>query len=80
MWTATFWKDTAERVISTIAQVALVTIGAEAFNVIEADWAAIAAVSVGGGVVALLKAVAASGIGDHTPSLVNTNEPKHRAG
>lgn len=38
MWTADFWKATAERALRTVAQVLLTAWGAGAVNAIDIDW------------------------------------------
>ena len=68
MWTWTFWKDAAERAISTAAQAAIallstlgVTVGLE-----NVPWAAVASTAVLAGLLAVLKALVASRVGDPT--------------
>lgn len=60
IWTATFWKATAERVISSVAGGALAVIGAGMFSVADADWRSVSSIAAGAGVVSLLKALAAN--------------------
>ena len=92
IWTAAFWQATAERVISSIAGGALAVIGADVFGVVHADWAGIASVAAGAGVVSLLKALAANATTGNGPSMTNAEklepdttpppagyEPKHSA-
>lgn len=74
MFTRTFWKDAAERVVASAAGGALTVIGVGAFGVLDADWRTIASVALGTGVVSLLKALVASQVGDSTASLVSTGE------
>ena len=42
MFTAPFWKAATERAIKTAAQTAILTIGADTFNVVTLDWAEVA--------------------------------------
>lgn len=70
IWKGSFWKATAERVISSIAGGALSVIGADAFNIVDADWQSTVAVALGAGLVSLLKAIAAgAGSKDGSPSI-----------
>ena len=59
MWTVTFWKATAERAVATAAQSALLVLGADQVNALEADWQNLAGFAAGGAVLAVLKALAA---------------------
>lgn len=69
MWSASFWKSTAERTITTMAEVALPIVAAERLDKID-GWAALMVVA-GAGVGAVLKALIASRVRDKgTPSLV----------
>lgn len=52
MWTSLFWKDAAERVIATVAQVILGIITVEGFNIATLDL----------GAAVTLVAVAAAGV------------------
>lgn len=67
--TKAFWVATTERVVASIAGGFLSVVGAETFGVLEADWRAIASVSIGAGVVSLAKALVANHIGTPGPSL-----------
>jgi hypothetical protein len=62
MFTKVFWRDAAERSISTGAQTALVAVGQDVtgFDVFAADWRNVAGFALGGVVLALLKALAAA--------------------
>lgn len=69
--TASFWKQSAERAVKTVAQTAVALIGAEAFDIVAFDWGPLLSVSAGAGVVSLLTSVASARVGDPgTPSLV----------
>jgi hypothetical protein len=62
MFTKLFWRDAAERSISTAAQSAILAIGQDAagFDVFGADWRNVVGFAVGGAVLSLLKALAAA--------------------
>ena len=62
--TASFWRATLERSISTAAQAALLVIGADQVNVLDADWQMVAGFAAGGAVLTVLKSLAASQSGD----------------
>ncbi|QDF19919.1 holin [Mycobacterium phage ThetaBob] len=57
MWTLTFWKDTAERVLSTFAIALLGVVGAEKFDLFHADWKAALGLAGGQAFLSLLKAL-----------------------
>ncbi|WP_327358162.1 holin [Streptomyces sp. NBC_01304] len=40
MWTAAFWKDTAERAVRTFAQALVAVLTAGATNLLDVDWVA----------------------------------------
>lgn len=69
IWTKDFWKATAERAISTAAQSGLAVYGMDAVNVLSTDWRGVLGTAAGGAVLAVLKALAASRVGDSGPSL-----------
>ncbi len=76
MWTWTFWKDAAERAISTAAQSAIAVLGADQLGLVDVSWPAVASVAGMGAVLSVLKAVAASQTGDPTSaSLVHPDVP-----
>ena len=54
--------DLADRAVRTAAQTAVTMIGADAFDVLAADWQSIASVSAGAAVVSMLTTVAARGL------------------
>lgn len=64
LWTATFWKDTAERTVATAAQAVVAVVGADqAFpNAFELDYKVLAGVAAGGALAALVKALAKLGL------------------
>lgn len=73
-----FVRDTAERVVRTFAQALLAFWGADALNVLSADWGEALATSAGAALLALLTCLAGIKFGDpHTASLVD--EPGQHA-
>lgn len=80
----TFWTDTAERVISTAAQGAIIGWGVDTLNAAAGALPPFGAIGVGaasGAVLTLLKCVAAAGARkDSRPAVaVSTYEPKYAA-
>lgn len=72
MFTRAFWKDAAERAVSTAAQAAIAVLGADGFDLLNVDAAAVAGVAVGGAVLSLLKSLVASKVNDpESASLVD---------
>lgn len=53
-----FWAVAFDRAIRTAAQIAAVTLGAGAVNIITIDWANVASLAAGGFVASLLTSVA----------------------
>ncbi len=53
-----FLIDTTERAVSTTAQAAIGVLGTAGLGLLDADWQAVASVSLLAGVVAVLKALA----------------------
>ena len=70
MFTAPFWKAATERAIKTAAQTAILTIGADTFNVVTLDWAEVAGFAGGGLLLSYLTSVAFGGK-DGNPSATN---------
>lgn len=68
MFTKSFAKDTAERVISTAAQALLAVILVDGFNLLNADWAATAGVVGVASLASFLKSVIAAGSTSNTVS------------
>ena len=60
IWTADFWKSTAERVIRTFAQAFAAAFVADATGIIGANWEAIISISGGAALVALMTCIAAN--------------------
>ena len=71
MFTASFWKQAAERALRTVAQALVAVIAATSFDWFSADWRAIAGTALTAGVLSLLTSIASAGIGEKgTPSIV----------
>lgn len=66
MWTTKFWRDTAERVISSAAQGAIAALGIGTPIVQELNWTLVGGMAGGLAVLTFLKCLAASGKGDPT--------------
>lgn len=72
MFTVSFWKAAAERAIKTGAQSVLTAyfVGDVALNALQADWANMAGIGLGGVVLSVLTSLA-SGYKDGNPSATN---------
>ena len=64
MRTRKFWTDAGERVVRTMAQALLALMGTDALGIVGLDWAQMLSVAAGAGIMALLTAIVATGIGD----------------
>ena len=72
MFTRVFWKDLAERVVSSAAGGALTVTGLAGVNVLELDWKVVGGAALGTGLVSFLKGLYASQVGDsESASLVS---------
>ena len=60
IWSAQFWKATAERAVSTAAQAALAGIGTDLVGVLDMDAVGILSLAGGGAILSVLKSVAAT--------------------
>lgn len=60
IWTAQFWKATAERAIATAAQSALAALGTDLVGVLDVDVVGILSLAGGGAVLSILKSIAAT--------------------
>lgn len=60
IWTAQFWKATAERAIATAAQSALAALGTDVVGVLDMDAVAVLSLAGGGAVLSILKSIAAT--------------------
>lgn len=75
MWTATFWKTTAERAIRTEAQVLLGFFVVGQTSVLDVDWLQALGVSGIATLASVLTSIVATGVGDKgTASLVKDGE------
>jgi hypothetical protein len=71
MWSGKFWRDASERTVRTMAQTLLALLGNQVVNVVALDWAQIMSITVGAGIVAVLTAIVATGVGDHESASFN---------
>lgn len=60
MFSRIFWRDAAERAITTAAQGALLALGGDLLDVLQADWRVVGGAAASGALLALLKAVIAA--------------------
>ena len=60
IWTAQFWKATAERAIATAAQGALATLGTDLFGILDVDAVAVLSIAGGAALASVLKSIAAT--------------------
>lgn len=69
IFTADFWKDTAERTLATAAQAVAATYGADALfpNAFSLDYKVLAGVAGGGALAALVKQIAKLGLTAQVP-------------
>lgn len=66
-----FWISSSERALKTFAQTFLAMIGAQAFDVLAANWTSLLSVSLGAAVLSYLTSIVSAEIGTKgTPSLV----------
>jgi hypothetical protein len=79
IYTPVFWKDAAERAVSTAAQAAIGVLTAGSIGLVEVDWAATGSIAGLAAVVSVLKSIVASGVGNGDASLVDTSPGKHSA-
>ena len=79
MWTATFWKDAAERAVKTAAQTAggVLVVGVPIW---EVDWTAGLGITATATALSLLTSIASSGRGDHESASALEFVGRHRAG
>lgn len=69
IWSKRFWKDTAERAVSTTAQAAVAVVAVDVASPIwDLDWVHITGISATAGVLSVLKAIGA-GAATGTPSV-----------
>ena len=60
--TKTFWLDTAERAVKTLAQTLVALLGAGAVDVLHIDWKARLSVAMGAALVSILTSIASSNV------------------
>jgi hypothetical protein len=58
MFSLSFWSYAGERAIKTVAQAALAFLGSGSIGLFAIDWAGLASVSLGAGLLSLLTSVA----------------------
>ena len=73
IWTAAFWKGAAERAVKTAAQSAILSFGADQFNVIGVDWATVGGFAAGGALLSVLSTIV-TGVKTGKPSLVSAEQ------
>lgn len=69
IWTAAFWKATAERVLSTAAQAAIAILTADGFNLLNIRWQGVLATVGLAALLSLLKSLVANQATRTGPSL-----------
>ena len=57
MFTAQFWSYSGERALKTVAQAAIAFLGTGTIGLFEIDWASVASVSLGAGLLSLLTSI-----------------------
>jgi hypothetical protein len=62
MYNSLFWKDVGERLVATLAQVLIALLTASGFNLLEADFTAIAVTLATAGLLVVLKSLAAANV------------------
>lgn len=74
MFTAQFWKATAERAIraSAASLVSLWVVGDQALDALSIDWAQAGGVAAGAGIVSVLLSLVGSAVSTPGPSLLGT--------
>lgn len=65
----TFWVDTFDRAVATIAQAAVAVLTANVTGLLDVDWVQIASVSGLAGAVSVLTSIAFRGNGQDTPAV-----------
>ena len=69
--TGSFWDQTIERALKTVAQTAVATITSNATGLLDADWLTIGSVSGLAGLLSVLTSIGSGTVGDDSPSLVD---------
>jgi hypothetical protein len=58
MFTRQYWQFAGERAIKTVAQAAIAFLGSGSIGLFQIDWAGLASVSLGAGLLSLLTSIA----------------------
>ena len=80
MWSKLFWKDVGERTVSTVAQVLIAVLTADGFNLLTADFTAIAVSCLVAGALVVLKSVAFNKAFENTPTISPASFAKDERG
>jgi glyoxylate carboligase len=67
----TFWVQTAERSLKTVAQAAAALLVGNGVGLLDADWVSVLSVAGMAGVVSVLTSIGSGYVGDDSPSLVD---------
>jgi glyoxylate carboligase len=67
----TFWVQTAERSLKTVAQAAAALLVGNGVGLLDADWISVMSVAGMAGVVSVLTSIGSGYVGDDSPSLVD---------
>ncbi|MER5255869.1 MULTISPECIES: holin [unclassified Streptomyces] len=78
MWTAGFWKATAERALRTFAQSLAAVLVAGATTLLDVDWKAALATAGMATLLAVLTAVGAANVGARGPGIMETPTARSR--
>lgn len=72
----TFWSETADRALKSLAQGFLLAVGQDVMGWMSLDWTVVAYNSVGMAVLSLMMSIAGTGVGDPlSPSFVRSGKP-----
>jgi hypothetical protein len=71
MFTAQFWKASAERAVKTLAQTLIAILAVGQTTVLSVDWQQAAAVAATATLLSLLTSIASGSVGNYGPSLVS---------
>lgn len=77
IWTAEFWKATAERALRTAAQAAILVLVGEAYesaqiNALDLDWLRVLGFALGGALLSVLTSLAGNAVSKTGPSFGDT--------
>ena len=71
MFTLYFWQSAIERAVKTAAQAVVAAVGLVQFDILTADWGALAALSGSAAVLSVLSSLASTRVGEKdSPSLL----------